>query len=76
MNLYLLERIGGTGWDQFDSFVVAAADSRQARKLTVARAGRYDRCDWGDPAEATCRKIGTARAGIKAGVVIGSFNAG
>jgi hypothetical protein len=55
---------------------VAAADSRQARKLTVAAAGRYDRCDWGDPAEATCRKIGTARAGIKAGVVIGSFNAG
>jgi len=76
LNLYLLTRNGGVGWDQFDSFVVAASWSHAARAYAAERAGEWDGCDWRKASDATVKYIGKAGQRVKAGVVLGSFNAG
>lgn len=75
MNIYVLTRKGPTDWDQYDSFCVAARNSREARQITMTDAGNWDNCDWTSPRDADILKVGTAGPRVKAGVLVSSFNA-
>lgn len=81
MNLYTLIQREQTGYDTFDSCVVAAESAEAARML------RPDGHSWGDDfawcsswatklENVEVQLIGTAVEGMTAGVVISSFNAG
>lgn len=68
MNLYLIERTDEVGYDEFDSYVIAADDERQAVSL----------CKWEAIPDQPLivSMIGTAIFGTLPGVILGSFNAG
>lgn len=80
MKLYLLSQTENTGYDKFDSCVVAARNEDEAR--TVHPYG--DESDWTCPypswascsANVSVRLIGLSVAGIERGVICASFNAG
>jgi len=73
MNLYLIDRIGHVGYDEFDGFVIAAESETEARSLC----NQADEGDiWGNQLDATCELIGTAKDGTNKGVILESFNAG
>lgn len=76
MNIYLITRKDLPGYDEFDSFAVASTDARSARAFANDAAGSYDNCNWASANDAKCRKVGTASPGVKAGILVGSFNAG
>ena len=89
MKIYLLEekRSGYAPSDYYDSFVVVARDSRQARRQpnngNLYGPGKpewmrrpVEEGRWLNPKKTSCREIGKARADAEAGVVVGSFNAG
>ena len=72
MNLYLVKRTTRVGYDEYDSFVVAA-DHDDDSKLVANNHG------WGDAgyqADLKCELIGTAKPFTKRGVILGSYNAG
>jgi hypothetical protein len=75
MNLYLIERKGETGWDEYDGFVVAARTQKEAREVACERARRDT--DFLRESGSSC--ILLARKMLKGGreprVVLGSFNA-
>jgi hypothetical protein len=76
MNLYLVERKRSRGrfsdYGLTDAFVIAAKDSRTARKMASSEAGSYDSLDWTSSNDATCQLIGTAAARVKMGIVLES----
>lgn len=78
--LFLISRIGQTDYDEYDSFVVRAPSEEKARKAIVATHfpveyswHAVERKVWLDPTKSTCERL---RAGGKAAVVLGSYNAG
>lgn len=77
MNLYLVTQNENDDYDTFDSMVVAAESEKRARHMTPG--SLYE---WGDdawcssPDKASVRKIGVAVLGMKAEVILTSFNAG
>lgn len=91
MNIYLLTQNTNTGYDTFDSCVVAAPDEATARTLHP-RGGRnwngrawawsdgtlgYAReFEWTDPDNVTVKHVGTALADQSVGVICASYNAG
>lgn len=75
MNIYLLKRDDEQiGYDEADSFVVAALGVRAARELAAKDAGDEGDEAWLEAGRSTCRKLG--EGSVKAGVVVRSFNAG
>lgn len=81
MKLYLISQDKNTGWDTYDSAVVAAESEEQARMTHPSGKNNWDgeHEDWG----AWCaskyvnvKLIGTADNGTDAGVICASFNAG
>lgn len=77
MNIYVLTRIGMTGYDEYSDFVVAAETEQRARKLAQERdrtAGNES--TWTDPTHSTCTAIGTALLFVSEGIVAYSFHAG
>ncbi len=66
MNLYLCKRKNQAGWDEYDSFVVAALDEKEAESI----------CEKEESDNYTVELIGHAAEGVPCGVVLGSFNAG
>ena len=75
MNIYLLERKGGHGYDEAGGFVVAAPTAAEARILAGEDSGDEGAGAWEGTTRSTCRKIG-AGASLEAGVVLRSYNAG
>lgn len=82
MNLYLISQTANDGWDTFDSAVVAAKNTKDAR---MTHPGEYavpwdgtmgNFSAWVSSEEVTVKKIGIADKGTKAGVICASFNAG
>lgn len=71
MKLYRVSQIVNDDYDTFDSFVIAAPNSQEAK--IVIKFG-YDWCDSAD--QVIVEEIGTAKRGTKTGVILGSFNAG
>lgn len=81
MKLYLLTQSASTGYNTFDSILVAAKNEEDAK--TIAPNGQRFPEEYshvGDWARTTkqvdAELIGIARKGIERGVVIASFNAG
>lgn len=79
MKLYLLTQNVNTGYDTYDSCIVAANFLEEARLI------RPDGSDWTKnwanswvvkPEQVTVKLIGTAVVGTKSGIVLASFNAG
>lgn len=78
MKLWMLKQTDNTGYDTFDSAIVAAEDSDSARKIHPSEHG-WDTWtnSWAISWEkVTATYIGEAAVGIEAGVILGSFNAG
>lgn len=80
MNLYLLTQDVNTGYDTYDSAIVAAKDEDFARKINPSESskfGGYDAWDWAvSPDQVKVELIGKAVKGTLEGVVLASFNAG
>jgi hypothetical protein len=78
MNLYLLTQNECTGYDSFDSVVVAAKSEEDAK--TIHPYGEWPKSysgGWCDsPESVTVKTIGKAVKGTERGVILASFNAG
>jgi hypothetical protein len=71
MKLYYLSQSVNTGYDTYDSAVVAAKNEEDARMTKIGWGEA-----WCSPDKVGVELIGTAIEGTKAGVIIASFNAG
>lgn len=77
MNLYLISQTINSGYDTYDAAVVAAVDEAAARLLNPGHDPHWERDSWADsPDQVTVEHLGLAAAGINAGVLLASFNAG
>lgn len=78
MNLYILSQGDNTGYDAYDSCVVAAENEDEARVITPDGYPWEEQHDaWAhSPASVKVELIGTATEGTEQGVIIASFNAG
>lgn len=78
MNLYLLTQNEVSGYDTYDSVVVAAkteTDAKSIHPCTIL--GWGSRGDWPkSPDSVEVKLIGKAVEGTSAGVILSSFNAG
>lgn len=78
LRIYLLERIGKTGYDEFYGCVVAAKNEDAA--VNICPNGKTfdgENDEWvGSVSEIKCTEIGTANKGQKQGVIMSSYNAG
>lgn len=78
--LYMIERVGGLHYDEVESVVVCARDSKVARKLAGTACGSEGYEVWQSP-RTKLTKLGLARkpngkSPARERVVIVSFNAG
>ena len=78
LKLYLLTQDVNTGYETYDSCVVAAYDEEDARTITPDYASWDRMCSsWArHPHEVEVQLLGTVTKGIERGVVHESFNAG
>ncbi len=78
MKLWLISQKVNTGYDTYDSAVVAAETEEQARKTSPAICSFRDYTleQWAIPEHVTVKYIGDADPSVAAGVVLASFNAG
>lgn len=92
LNLYLLTQTDNTGYDTFDSCVVAAPDEATARTIHPRNDIRWNGREWAytdgyqgyagesgwafTPDDVTVEHIGVTVADRPVGVVCASFNAG
>lgn len=83
MNLYLLSQSDNTGYDTYDSCVIAAKNEAEARKMhpdgsTPVEKWAEDIWDeWAkQPDQVEVKLIGKAVKGTEVGVILASFNAG
>jgi len=80
MKLWLVTQDEASGWDTYDSMVVAAASEADARSMHPcgyefgADIGVGVWCSSPDKAKAEC--IGEADGAVERGVILASFNAG
>lgn len=79
MKLWLLSQKDNTGYDTFDSCVVAAETEEDARTIHPAE-GQYKTWYWSEwantPDSVQVKLIGEATPGAERGVILASFNAG
>ena len=78
MKLWLLTQTTNTGYDTYDSAVVAAdtdADARAIHPTGESNSGEK-RYDWAPSELVTAECLGEAAAGVKRGVYCASFHAG
>lgn len=77
LKIYLLKRIGKTGFDEYEGCVVAAESEEAA--LTIAPNGKpFDPLysEWvKDVSQIKCTEIGSANKQQKTGVIMASYNA-
>lgn len=62
MNVYIIARLGGVGWDENAAVVVVHRSEREARDFVYRNlsAGDEWRETWLDPSLSECRRIGIA----------------
>lgn len=75
MNLYLIKRTDCIGYDETDSVVVAAASEAKAREHAKGAEGDQPSSIWLSEAT-TVELLGTARRGVRAGIVHTSYRPG
>jgi hypothetical protein len=83
MKLYLLSQDFNSGYDTYDSCIVAAKNEEDAKNIhpyesifPESNMWKNDRVWAGSPENVTVELIGTAIKGTKPGVILASFNAG
>ena len=77
MNLYLLTQDEVTGYDTYDSVVVAAESEEEAKGIhPCAILGWRSSGDWCKIEDVQVELIGEAKKGTQSGVILASFNAG
>ena len=78
MNLYLLTQDAVTGYDTYDSVVVAALTETEAKSIHPCTILGWDsRGDWPkSPENVDAKLIGKAVEGTPEGVILSSLNAG
>ncbi len=84
LKLWHLSQTANTGWDTYDSAVVAAANEEAARLIHPDDFGfpgldnwAYRHSPWAPtPDQVTVRYLGIAAEGVEPGVICASFNAG
>lgn len=89
MKLYLISQNENSGYDTYDSAVVAAPDEEMARNISPLRGeweGKNLFMDWNEanifsewatrPENVNVKYIGEAIEGTKIGVILSSYNAG
>jgi hypothetical protein len=78
MKLWLIYQRDNTGWDTYDSAVVAAETEDEARLIHPGNGKWNDRWSaWAStPDKVHVDYIGEAKDGTEHGVVLASFNAG
>ena len=72
MKIWKISQTVNSGYDTYDSAIVAAKNEDDARKMAVGDT-RYT---WCAPEYVTVELIGTATRGSKSGIILASFNAG
>ena len=73
MNIYLLEREDGVGYDEYDGFVIIERTEQNAREKANSQPGAEGQI-WANETKVRCQKVGTSN--LPAGVLLGSYNAG
>lgn len=73
--LYLIERQDDVGHDETESVMVAAVTPKQARELAKGVRGDQSPLVWAH-GHAKLRKIGTAAAAVKQGILHENYNRG
>jgi hypothetical protein len=68
MNIYLVSRTDEVDWDEYDSVVVVAETPKEARKIAPVDDGTWKNL--------SVKLIGSAKMGIKKGIILESYNAG
>ncbi len=79
MNLYLLTQHEVSGWDVYDSCIVAAPSISRAKMISpsIGIVGIETSDMWAnDIKNVKAKLIGSAKNGTKEGVILASFNAG
>lgn len=71
MKIFLLERIGAVGWDEYTGKVIVAKDEARAREIANQDTGDEGTI-WNDPQKVSCVVVDKTVEGI----VLESFNAG
>lgn len=82
MNLYLISQDVNTGYDTFDSAVVAAETEEEAKTIHPADYNSDEPVTentgdvWSPLSKVQCKLLGTAIESTEKGVICASFNAG
>ena len=81
MNIYLLSQNKATGWDSFDSCIVAAETEDQAIMIHPDGRDTWDGSnesfdEWCSYKHVNIKLIGTTLPDIISGVILSSYNAG
>lgn len=71
--IWLLEHIGRTPFDAYDSFVIRAPTEEDARALAEARDNPDTDGTWTDPERSTCERISPRG---EPGIISSDFNGG
>lgn len=75
MNIYLLERKGSIGYDEYYGFVICANSEQRAREIANVRHSDEGKI-WNDREKVKVEEVGTAYALAEEGIILDSFNAG
>ena len=75
MNLYKLTQYEKTGYDTYDSVVVAAESIDQAKNFNPEGSWSYNHNWCSSPEHVSAEMIGTATEGTPEGIILASFNA-
>ena len=81
MKVYLLEQNAVVGYDTYDSAVVAATSSKEARNIhpmgyNVKDEDTWETDCWCTPSKVKVTYLGKAKNTLKKGMICTSFNAG
>jgi hypothetical protein len=84
MNIYIISQEANNNYDAFDSAIVCAEDSVEARNMNPSNGMKMEKTDWKSNYSPWCsnvdqvkaKLIGVADEAIKKGVILSSFNAG
>ena len=77
MYLYKISQSTNSGYDTYDSAIVAAPDKQTAKGINPDGDWRKAFTTWANnPEQVSAERIGTAKSGVKQGVILASFNAG
>lgn len=76
LKLWLISQEENTGWDTFDSAVVAAKTEKEARLINPDGEWSTYSAWCSSPDKVHVEYLGIATEGVEPGIVLSSFNAG